>query len=59
MTNQKALVDVLPLLSIGNLHSHILVRLPLEQAADAYRIVEDGQHLGKIVLHLTRWASRP
>lgn len=48
----KLRVDVLPLLAKGKLMPHIHATFPLEQAADAHRMMEDGAHTGKIVLLL-------
>jgi NADPH2:quinone reductase len=46
----KLRTDVLPLLAKGKLRPHIHSTFPLEQAADAHRMMEKGAHLGKIVL---------
>jgi len=42
--------EVLPLLEAGKLRPHIHATFPLERAADAHRMMEEGAHLGKIVL---------
>lgn len=47
---EKLSRDVLPLLGEGKLRPHIHATFPLEQAAEAHRMMEDGAHLGKIVL---------
>jgi NADPH2:quinone reductase len=37
----------------GTLKVHISRILPLEQAADAHRLIEAGHTIGKIVLHIS------
>lgn len=39
-----------PRLAMGHLLPHIFARFPLAQAAEAHRLMESGQHIGKIVL---------
>lgn len=42
--------DVVPLLPEGGLRPHIHATFPLDRACDAHRMMEKGDHLGKIVL---------
>lgn len=42
--------QVWPLLSDGTVRPVIHATFPLERAADAHRVLEDGQHIGKVVL---------
>lgn len=42
--------NVLPLVAEGRIAPHICKTFPLDEAADAHRLLESGQHLGKIVL---------
>ena len=44
---------VWPLLASGIVKPVIHAVLPLERAADAHRLMEEGQHIGKIVLDVT------
>jgi NADPH2:quinone reductase len=44
--------DVLPLFSKGHIKPLIHQILPLEQVAEAHRIMETSAHFGKIVLTL-------
>lgn len=54
--HRKALIadrlrdSVLPLMAKGRLRPHIHATFPLEQAAAAHRMMEEGAHMGKIVL---------
>lgn len=41
---------VWPLVEDGDVRAVIHARLPIEQAAEAHRIVEDSRHVGKVVL---------
>jgi NADPH:quinone reductase-like Zn-dependent oxidoreductase len=45
-----ALSEVAALVRDGRLRSHVDRTLPLEEAAEAHRLLEDGGHRGKIVL---------
>jgi putative PIG3 family NAD(P)H quinone oxidoreductase len=42
--------EVWPLLAAGRIKPVIHATFPLQQAADAHRLMEDGVHIGKIVL---------
>jgi putative PIG3 family NAD(P)H quinone oxidoreductase len=44
---------VWPLLAAGTLRPVIHSRFPLDQAADAHRLVESSQHVGKVLLTVT------
>ncbi len=47
----RALAEkVWPLIDAGRVKPVIYAELPLEQAADAHRIMEAGEHIGKIIL---------
>ncbi|HSK31042.1 MAG TPA: zinc-binding dehydrogenase, partial [Candidatus Limnocylindria bacterium] len=47
----RALEDqVWPLLSNGAIRPVIETVFPLEKAADAHRLMEEGSHIGKILL---------
>jgi NADPH2:quinone reductase len=41
---------VWPLIEQGRIKPAIFASMPLAKAADAHRILEDGQHIGKVVL---------
>lgn len=43
-----------PRLNQGELLPHIFSRFPLAQTAEAHRLMESGQHIGKIVLDIGR-----
>ncbi|SHK48082.1 putative NAD(P)H quinone oxidoreductase, PIG3 family [Shimia gijangensis] len=55
-SDKKALIadklgkDVVPLLAEGKMRPHIHATFPLAKASEAHRMMEDGAHLGKIVL---------
>jgi len=42
--------SVWPLLSSGKVRPVVYASLPLTSAADAHRMMENGEHIGKIVL---------
>ncbi len=44
--------EVLPLLADGRVKPLLYRRYPLAQAADAHRLMESGEHMGKIVLEV-------
>ncbi len=50
---EKLRQDVLPLIAEGRLRPHVHAAVPLGEAAEAHRMMEDGKHLGKIVLLVT------
>jgi NADPH2:quinone reductase len=41
-----------PLIESGKIKPEIYKTFPLEQAADAHRLMESSQHIGKLVLTL-------
>jgi len=41
-----------PLIESGRIRPEIYKTFPLEQAADAHRLMESSQHIGKLVLTL-------
>jgi NADPH2:quinone reductase len=41
-----------PLIEAGRIKPEIFKTFPLEQAAEAHRLMESSQHIGKIVLTL-------
>ena len=45
--------DVLPLIECGMMRPHVCATFALADAADAHRMMERGDHLGKIVLTLS------
>jgi putative PIG3 family NAD(P)H quinone oxidoreductase len=49
--------DLWPLVCAGRVHSHLHARFPLEQAAEAHRVMEGGTHLGKLVLEVAPTAA--
>ena len=52
-TIRDALVaNIWPKLSRGEMQPHIFARFPLDQAADAHRLMESSRHIGKIVLEV-------
>ncbi len=44
--------EVWPALAAGTLKHHICATFPLAQAGEAHRLMESGQHIGKIVLEV-------
>jgi NADPH2:quinone reductase len=44
--------DLWPLFTSGQLRPVIDTAFPLEQAADAHRLMESGRHIGKIILYI-------
>lgn len=44
--------NIWPALSRGELLPHLYARFPLEQVADAHRLMESSKHIGKIVLEV-------
>jgi NADPH2:quinone reductase len=42
--------DVWPLLAAGKFRANVFKVFPLDQAGEAHRLMESGQHIGKIVL---------
>jgi NADPH:quinone reductase-like Zn-dependent oxidoreductase len=46
----ERLAEVARLIDAGQVHVEIAARLPLEQAAEAHRLIETGHTRGKIVL---------
>ena len=42
--------NIWPLFQSKNIHPVIYKTFPLEKAADAHRLMEDGKHIGKILL---------
>jgi putative PIG3 family NAD(P)H quinone oxidoreductase len=44
------LKEAWPMIAAGRIKPHIHATFPLARAADAHRMLEDGQHVGKIVL---------
>ncbi len=44
--------EVWPALASGRVKTHLFGVFPLEKAADAHRIMESSQHIGKLVLQL-------
>lgn len=44
--------DFWPLLADGRLRSHVHARFPLSAAADAHRLMEASDHMGKLVLEV-------
>ena len=46
--------DVWPLVADGKLRPVVNARFPLAQAAEAHRLMESGEHVGKIVLMVAR-----
>jgi NADPH:quinone reductase len=44
--------DVLPLIESGSMRPHVCATFGLEAAAEAHRLMERGEHLGKVVLDL-------
>ncbi|MGP9538570.1 NAD(P)H-quinone oxidoreductase [Brachybacterium sp. AOP43-C2-M15] len=62
--NKRAILEasrylVWPLLESGELRIPIHTRLPLEQAAQAHRILRTGGHLGKVILEVEPPADGP
>ncbi|MBP9217300.1 MAG: NAD(P)H-quinone oxidoreductase [Sterolibacterium sp.] len=49
---------VWPKLMSGALKTHLAARYPLAQAADAHRLMESSQHIGKIVLQVSTAGDR-
>jgi NADPH2:quinone reductase len=49
---QKLLANVWPLLDAGMVKPLVHATFPLERASDAHRLMESGEHIGKIVLTL-------
>lgn len=47
---QELRQNVWPLLDAGKVHPVVHASFPLEQAADAHRLMESSKHIGKIVL---------
>ncbi len=47
---KSELENLVRLLGDGNIRTHIHAVLPLQQAAEAHRIIESGDYVGKIVL---------
>jgi putative PIG3 family NAD(P)H quinone oxidoreductase len=45
--------SIWPQLASGAMRPHIHARFPLSQAADAHRLMESSQHIGKIVLDVS------
>jgi NADPH2:quinone reductase len=44
--------EVWPACAAGRVRTHVHATLPLEQAAEAHRLMESGRHLGKILLRV-------
>ncbi|KAF0165235.1 MAG: NAD(P)H quinone oxidoreductase [Rhodocyclaceae bacterium] len=44
--------NIWPALAEGRLLPHLFARFPLEQAAEAHRLMESSRHIGKIVLEV-------
>jgi NADPH:quinone reductase-like Zn-dependent oxidoreductase len=42
--------EVWPLVETGNVRPVVYATFPLEQAAEAHRLMESGSHIGKILL---------
>jgi NADPH2:quinone reductase len=49
---------VWPLIVDGTVRPVIHATLPLDRAADAHRILEEGEHIGKVVLIVDADAAR-
>lgn len=49
---EAVLRDFWPLLADGRLRSHVHARFPLTAAADAHRLMEASDHMGKLVLEV-------
>ena len=49
---EKLLANVWPLLDAGTVKPLVHATFPLERASDAHRLMESGEHIGKIVLTL-------
>jgi D-arabinose 1-dehydrogenase-like Zn-dependent alcohol dehydrogenase len=49
-TTRQELIDVLDLIARGVIRPHIARSLPLDQAAEAHRIVESGKAIGRVVV---------
>jgi NADPH:quinone reductase len=49
---QAVLRDFWPLLADGRLRSHVHARFPLSAAAEAHRLMEASDHMGKLVLEV-------
>ncbi len=49
---ERALVHLGSLLATGRLKHNIAVRLPLEQIAEAHRMIEEGRAIGNVVLEI-------
>ncbi|MGE0858492.1 MAG: NAD(P)H-quinone oxidoreductase [Gammaproteobacteria bacterium] len=49
---RAVLRDFWPLLADGRLRSHVHARFPLAAAADAHRLMEASDHMGKLVLEV-------
>ena len=54
----QLLREVWPACAAGRVRAHVHATFPLAQAAAAHRLMESGQHLGKILLELSSPASR-
>jgi NADPH2:quinone reductase len=44
------LTHIWPGLASGEIRNHVHARFPLAQAAEAHRLMESSQHIGKIIL---------
>ena len=44
--------EIWPAFSAGRLRTHLFARFPLQQAAEAHRLMESSRHIGKIVLQI-------
>jgi NADPH:quinone reductase-like Zn-dependent oxidoreductase len=59
LAEKQALRDALqreiwPAMESGKIHTHLFARFPLAQAAEAHRLMESSQHVGKIVLQVKK-----
>ena len=45
-------MQVWPMLTAGKLHANVFKVFPIEQAAEAHRLVESSDHIGKVVLSI-------
>ena len=44
--------NIWPLIEVGKIKPVIHAQVPLDQAPEAHRYLEDGNHIGKVVLTL-------
>jgi|SRR5450830_252240 len=59
LAEKQALRDALqreiwPAMEGGKIHTHLFARFPLDEAAEAHRLMESSKHVGKIVLQVKK-----